>query len=318
MSFEGLSPTDPNIAYVLARTGSERIDAYEYDLRSGTLGRSLVRGQSKGVDRFLRDPLSGRIIGIVYFEPVAPIERFDEQGGDRYTVTSQPQPDAPRMELFDSDWETLYGEVAAGFPGETIAITSIAADHKTLVVFADGGEDRGGAYYFVDLAQAKSWKVGARFREPASSALTAVQSTRFRGRDGLLIPAQLVLPGGRKSQRLPLVVLLEGTAEAGSLAFADWRAQVWAHSGYAVLQPQFRGPDGLGAATPRRLSAPLLDDVHAAVTQLVERGIVDPQRVCFSTTVGSRDSAHEDFGGATAGPASAQQRLSLCQAFAAY
>jgi dipeptidyl aminopeptidase/acylaminoacyl peptidase len=317
MSLEGLSPTDPNIAYVLARTGSESIGAYEYDLRSGTIGRSLVHGPSNGVDRFLRDPLSGRIIGVVYFEPVAPIERFNERSGEKYTVTTERQPDAPRLEIFEPEWQTLYAQVAQGFPGQTAVIASIAADHKTLIVFADGGEDRGGAYYFVDLAQARSWKVGARFKE-TDTTLSAVQSTRFHGRDGLLIPAQIVMPGGRNGQRLPLVVLLEGTAEAGSLAFADWRAQVWAHSGYAVLQPQFRGPDGMGSSTTRRLSTPLLDDVHAAVAQLGERGLIDTKRVCFSTNVGARDSTREDFGAGAPTQAGGQTQLSLCQSFAAY
>jgi hypothetical protein len=318
MSFEGLSPGDPNVAYVLARTGSERIDAYEYDLRAGALGRSLVRGPSKGVDRFLRDPLTNRVIGVVYFQPVPPIERFEEKPGENYTVTSQAQPDAPRLEIFDAEWQALYAQVEAGFPGQSAVITSIAADHKTMIVFADGGDDRGGAYYFVDLAQAKSWKAGARFAEASNATLTSVQSTRFHGRDGLLIPAQLVLPGGRNGRGLPLVVLLEGSAEAGSLAFADWRAQVWAHSGYAVLQPQFRGPDGLGSSMARRLSEPLLADVHGAVTQLIERGLVDRQRVCFSTNVGARGSAREDFSAAAPGDIRDRSRLSLCQSFAAY
>lgn len=317
LSFEGLSPTDPNIAYVLARTGAEQIGAYEYDLRTGALGRPLVQGPSSGVDRFLRDPLSGQIIGVVYFVPVPPIERFDEHGSDKYTVTSQPQPDAPRIEIFDPAWRTLYDQVTAGFEGQTAIVSSISIDRKTLIVFADGGDDRGGAYYFVDLAQGRSWKVGSRYKDQAAGALSSVQSIRFRGRDNLLIPAQLVLPSGRKGQRVPLVVLLEGTSESGSLAFADWRAQVWAHSGYAVLQPQFRGPDGLGAPTTRKLTKPLISDLHAAVGQLVDKGVVDAQRVCFSAAVGSRNSATEDFGTAP-GQDSNAQRLSLCQTFAAY
>jgi len=317
LSFEGLSPNDPNIAYVLARTGSEQIGAYEYDLRAGALGRPLVQRPSNGVDRLLRDPLTGQIIGVVYFEPRQPIERFDEHGGDKYTVTVQPQPDAPRIEIFDPAWRTLYEQVTAGFEGQLAVISSISADRKTLIVFADGGEDRGGAYYFVDIAQARSWKVGSRYKDKAAGSLSSVQSIRFRGRDSLLIPAQLVLPSGRKGERLPLVVLLEGTSESGSVAFADWRAQVWAHSGYAVLQPQFRGPDGLGAPTTRKLTAPLISDVHAAVGQLVERGLVDASRVCFSAAVGSRNSAKEDFAAAP-GQSGNGQRLSLCQTFAAY
>jgi dipeptidyl aminopeptidase/acylaminoacyl peptidase len=70
-------------------------------------------------------------------------------------------------------------------------------------------------------------------------------------RAGLAIPALLTMPrsaGGMANRSLPFVVLPhDGPSGYGRKGF-NYRVQFLASRGYGILQPQFRGSSGHGAA----------------------------------------------------------------------
>jgi dipeptidyl aminopeptidase/acylaminoacyl peptidase len=111
---------------------------------------------------------------------------------------------------------------------------------------------------------------------------------RWKASDGLAIAGVLTLPVGyRKGQRHPLVVLPhggpEGVSQAGWNTRAGYPAQLFATRGYVVLEPNYRGSSGRGVAFGKAdhgdLGGREFDDVLAGIDELVERGIVDADRV---------------------------------------
>jgi acetyl esterase/lipase len=73
---------------------------------------------------------------------------------------------------------------------------------------------------------------------------------RYKARDGPDIPAYISLPAGGAGKNLPLVVLVHGGPWVRGFSW-QWDAEVQflASRGYAVLQPEFRGSTGFGAAS---------------------------------------------------------------------
>lgn len=110
----------------------------------------------------------------------------------------------------------------------------------------------------------------------------------FTARDGMQIPAIVYLPPGynqARDGRLPLVVMPHGGPWARDdmeYDISHW-SQMFATRGFAVIQPQYRGSEGLGRnlwlAGDREWGAKMQDDKDDSARWLVERGIVDPDRM---------------------------------------
>ncbi|MDB5703524.1 MAG: peptidase prolyl oligopeptidase active site domain protein [Sphingomonas bacterium] len=63
-----------------------------------------------------------------------------------------------------------------------------------------------------------------------------------------MIPGYLTLPPGSDGKNLPAIVLPRGGPDARDEWQFDWLPQFFANRGYAVLQPNYRGSTGYGAA----------------------------------------------------------------------
>ena len=65
----------------------------------------------------------------------------------------------------------------------------------------------------------------------------------------------------------------------------DWIVQFLASRGYGVLQPQFRGSTGYGAAFQRagyqQWGRLMQDDVTDATRWLISQKLADPRRICI-------------------------------------
>lgn len=119
-----------------------------------------------------------------------------------------------------------------------------------------------------------------------ASQMGAVSMVRYRARDGLDIPAYLTLPKGR-TRNLPLVVLVHGGPwQRGADGRWDADVQFLASRGYAVLEPQFRGSTGFGAAHFRagfkQWGLAMQDDVADGAQWAIAQGIADSRRICIA------------------------------------
>src|SRR6185369_8495503 len=102
---------DPNIAYVVTRNGGDRAIAYEFDLRTKSLGKVVYQNPQFDVAGYEREPYTGRVIGVEY---------ADMDGG--------------HVQWFDQSWAQVYADVNATFPGSIIDITSSSVDRKKMIV----------------------------------------------------------------------------------------------------------------------------------------------------------------------------------------
>jgi acetyl esterase/lipase len=111
----------------------------------------------------------------------------------------------------------------------------------------------------------------------------------FTARDGKRVPSFVTLPAGWTPEqgRLPAIVVPHGGPWARDDAgwdFSGW-VQYFASRGFAVVQPQYRGTPGFGRALwlagDREWGKAMQDDKDDSVLDLVNRGIVDRNRIAM-------------------------------------
>jgi dipeptidyl aminopeptidase/acylaminoacyl peptidase len=225
-------------------------------LESGILGEALP--ELSGFDSLVRNFRTGRIYG------------GSQIGADSDFV------------FFDSKLQETWEKVQGLFPGERVDLASASEDFQRLVILVDG-HVHGYGYYLFDAASWQFVPLGNKYSNLAQIAET--RSIHYTAQDGMKIPAFLTLPPEREPKNLPLVVLPHGGPASRDTANFDWWAQALASTGYAVLQPNFRGSDlgwkyistGFGE-WGRKMQTDLSDGVR----HLVREGIVNEKRVAIA------------------------------------
>ena len=110
---------------------------------------------------------------------------------------------------------------------------------------------------------------------------------RIRARDGLEFPLWITRPAAASAAPLPAVVLVHGGPWVRGRQWG-WQAdaQFLASRGYVVIEPEFRGSRGYGQklyrAGWRQWGRAMQDDVADALAWAVDKGLVDPKRVCIA------------------------------------
>ena len=93
------------------------------------------------------------------------------------------------------------------------------------------------------------------------------------------------LPAGGSGRGLPAIVMPHGGPGARDEWGFDWLAQYFAHRGFAVLQPNFRGSAGYGDAWFQENGfqswRTAIGDVNDAGRWLVAEGIAAPERLAI-------------------------------------
>ena len=126
-----------------------------------------------------------------------------------------------------------------------------------------------------------------------NSGLAAVKLGRqevieWKAKDGMSIEGILTYPVDyEQGQNYPLVLQIHGGPEGVSLNGWNTRSgypvQVLAANGYMVLEPNYRGSAGKGVAFSKAdhddLGGSEFDDVLSGIDALIDRGLVDPDRV---------------------------------------
>lgn len=134
------------------------------------------------------------------------------------------------------------------------------------------------------------------------------RSVSYKARDGLNIPALLTLPPGRQlgagGPPLPFVVLPHGGPTSHDTPGFDYLVQFLASRGYGVLQPQFRGSTGYGAAFEKagqqQWGLAMQDDLTDGTRWLVNEKLADPARIAI---VGASYGGYAALMGAVKEPA---------------
>jgi dipeptidyl aminopeptidase/acylaminoacyl peptidase len=275
-SVEGVMP-DGRIVLRMSGDDAGGLDTLYAYRRDTGVRETLFTREGVDVDGVITDPWTRQIVGVTWV-------------GD----------DASHQ-YFEADLQRVHDAAAAALGG-SVGLTTWSRDRSRFIVYAERGLD-GGAFYLFTPAANTMRRLAMRYPELATRADGERQAIRYRARDGVRIPAILTLPMGER-KNLPLVLLPHGGPHRvrDDLSF-DWWATFLASRGYAVLQPNYRGSGGYGAAWEkagyRQWGGLMQRDLEDGVDALTRSGIVDASRVCI---VGGSYGGYAALAGVTMTP----------------
>jgi dipeptidyl aminopeptidase/acylaminoacyl peptidase len=187
--------------------------------------------------------------------------------------------------FFDPTLQKLSASLSKALPGHpAVTFVDASADESRLLLWAGSDVDPG-RYYLYDKTTHKLAEVMADRPELADVKLAPVQAVTYKAADGTQVPAYLTLPPGSDGKNLPAIVMPHGGPASRDEWGFDWLAQFFAHQGFAVLQPNFRGSSGYGEAwfenngfQSWRLA---IGDVNDAGRWLKDQGVAAPGKLAI-------------------------------------
>jgi dipeptidyl aminopeptidase/acylaminoacyl peptidase len=260
---------------VVEKTGTYGVLAYTVADGTSTV---LFADPKYDIDDVLYDEWTGRVIGTAYTT------------------------DTQTSVYFDPAMQALQRGLQAQFVGSNVRLTSmtLAKDKVTVVV---SSPNQPPTYYLLDRNTHLLGRVGQAYPKLSARDLGQVKSYPYKARDGLDIPAYLILPPGKDPKNLPLVVMPHGGPDSRDSMEFDWWAQFMANRGYAVFQPNFRGSSGYGRkyteAGLQQWGLKIQDDITDGVGKLIADGIADSKRICI---VGASYGGYAALAGAALTP----------------
>jgi len=261
---EGMAPiaVDGTLdaAYVLQKLNG-RLALYRVKLDGSMTSELVYANDHVDVDDVVRASDGARVIGVTFAE------------------------ERQRVVYFDPEYQAIARTIGHALPNlPLIDFGDASADGNQILVHA-GADNDAGRYYVFDR-QHHSLNEILMVRPPLEHvALANVRAVTYPAADGVQVPAYLTLPPGGTGRNLPTVILPHGGPEARDVWGFDWLAQYFAHLGYAVLQPNFRGSGGFGDAWLRQNGfrgwRTSVGDITAGARWLAAQGIADPNRMAI-------------------------------------
>jgi pimeloyl-ACP methyl ester carboxylesterase len=185
---------------------------------------------------------------LVLEHPDVDVDSLVRIGRQRRVVGASFATDKRQTAIFDQPLKALAASLSRALPKQPIvSIVDASADEQKLILFAGSDVDPGRFYLFDRQAKKLAEIVSVR-PQLADVALAPVKAITFKAADGTTVPAYLTLPVNSNGKGLPAIVLPHGGPGDRDEWGFDWLSQFFAHRGYAVLQPNFRGSTGYGSA----------------------------------------------------------------------
>lgn len=187
--------------------------------------------------------------------------------------------------FLDGDGEPLVEERYNQETDMHIILVKKDGDWKSLILYVEGPNFPGDFYLF-SSGKAPQYITTARPNIPPEN-IHPIASLTFAARDGLKIPVILTIPKDEidNIKNLPAVILPHGGPESYDRLAFDWMSQAMANNGYVVVQPQFRGSTSFGLefrnAGRGEWGRKMQDDLTDSLKFMVDKGFVDPKRVCI-------------------------------------
>lgn len=234
---------------------------YRYDLTTGELGDALFTHDRYDVSSAFVDFRDGRYYGAWYYDDVLQYQFANpdtQQDADSLRTQMGQQ---RSWVITDADDDTSHWLIYSSAPQDPGTWWTFDRDTDQLIRLFDAQAD----ILAEDLSPMEPW--------------------RWTASDGLEISGYLTRPKASAPGPRPLVVIPHGGPEMRDvLSFDPW-AQFLASRGYLVFQPNFRGSDGFGRAFRdagrRQWGLRSQQDIEDGVTDLIEKGLVDPGRMAI-------------------------------------
>lgn len=251
---------DPNEVYVLSNQGEDKAGVYTLNIETGEYSERLFGLRSVdagGILQSFKKDSYGELIGFWY------------NTGDQ------------KRYYLDGQEEALFKAMEGLFPGKRVSYASRSDNDNAIVIRTTGAKDPGSFYLLLDKSKLEF--IGARKPQLSEEALVDVEYKSFKARDGLKIPSYITIPKGEAP--FPAIVLPHGGPWARDFGGYDEWAQLLAHHGYVVIQPQFRGSEGYGLnhwmAGDEKWGYEMQDDLDDAAMYLVERGLATKDKLAI-------------------------------------
>lgn len=184
--------------------------------------------------------------------------------------------------IFDPAIKKLSDALGKALPGQEVLIVDASADENVLLIWAGSDVDPG-RYYIYDKGTRQLGELLAVRPDLSTRPLAKVTPITFPASDGTQIPAYLTLPPGSGGKNVPLIVMPHGGPASRDEWGFDWLPQYFAARGFAVLQPNFRGSTGYGAAWFEKNGfqswQKAIGDVNDAARWAVAQGIADKDKL---------------------------------------
>ena len=249
-----------NNGFVIKETEGGRSAVVEVDIPTGKAVRTVYAADDADVESVLLASNGAKLLGVRTSDRSTPLRWID-----------------PAMAAHQKTLE-------AASPQSVVRIESISADQSRMLVRFSTPDNPGLLFYF-DAATGDLLQLAAMNETIGGKRLSRGRMVQYKARDGLEIEGVLTMPRGRGDRNLPFIVMPHGGPWGHDELSYDYWAQFLAERGYAVLQPNFRGSTGYGAAFEKagqgQLGFAMQDDVTDGVNWAVKEGIADPKRVCI-------------------------------------
>jgi len=195
------------------------------------------------------------------------------------------QTDAGTTYWLDPAMKAVQDKINALLPGaiNTIHCASACLTGPVLLV-ASASDRQPTQYVLYQRASGTLIGLGATHPEIVAMQMGLRDFHHYQARDGRQIPAYVTLPPGKAAGPRPAIVLVHGGPSARG-AYWNWdaEAQFLATRGYVVIQPEFRGSTGFGAAHFqagwKQWGGAMQDDLADAALWAVKQGWADPKRI---------------------------------------
>lgn len=198
--------------------------------------------------------------------------------------------DAERTVWFDPTLKALQAVADAALPGRVNRISCRRCGHPDATVLVRSWSDQHPGELLLYRPATPRWQRVAQVQPGIDPQLSAtVKLEHIAARDGRSIPVWITLPPvipGHAAAPRPAVVLVHGGPWVRG---HQWRwepmAQFLASRGYVVIEPEFRGSAGYGAAHQRagykQFGKAMQDDVADALLWAQKQGIAS-DRACIA------------------------------------
>ncbi|MDB5681338.1 MAG: Prolyl oligopeptidase family protein [Sphingomonas bacterium] len=222
---------------------------------------------------------------LVYERPDVDVDDLMRIGRQRRVVGVSYAGEKRHAVFFDPALKALSASLSKALPGHPmVSFLDASADENILLIWAGSDADPGRYYLFNKTTKGLTEVMAVR-PQLAKVALATVTPVTYPAADGTMIPGYLTLPPGSDGKNLPAIVLPHGGPDSRDEWQFDWLPQFFANRGYAVLQPNYRGSTGYGAAWFQKNGIKswkmAIGDVDDGGRWLVKQGITTPAKMAI-------------------------------------
>ncbi|MDG2008852.1 MAG: prolyl oligopeptidase family serine peptidase [Candidatus Binatia bacterium] len=251
---------DKNIVYVSKRSPSGTAGVYEFDISAKKLGKLVYSHPKYDVHSLIFDKKRKVLEGVYWL-------------GDTYNI-----------HFLDKQSQREFDAIRKALGGGNIFETSRSLDEKRKLYYVDGPEQTPRIYLY-DRPTKNIRELYSKLPMIRDGSIARVRKINFKTRDGYPLEGYLTLPKNGPAKNLPTIIYPHGGPWARDSQHFDRTTQFLADNGFAVLQINFRGSEGLGEehmkAGYRQVGDRIQDDITDGTRWIIEQGIADPERVAI-------------------------------------